>query len=409
MRAPPLRGSTRTTDPWHLVTTLALLFAGVIPWRPGVYFEGSFDPVVIAKAALIMVAFLLAALPRRSVGVVPAGPVVLLVAYLSATTVGALLAGTLAATAVVVVRMLLVAAALLLLVAAYGADPVAEGLFRIFLGVVVLATVTGGGSLASGRLRGGLPPLHPNELALLASLCLVWIAAKFLQARDGPADYAAAIAVFGVVYLTGSRTTLLALLVALALMVRWLSRISLSGVVAALCALPALGYALASTNLVASITTRGGDGNLSTLSNRTIAWEAATRAVQGWEDLIFGRGLSVKRIEVPGQLWNVQILDSSWVSALLQAGTLGLVVVASWLLAVLWRSVRQPSPLAALWLGWLALLSLRSVLESGLFDASVAFMVLWVTSLGCWWRPDSPESVRDFNAKVAQGERSVRA
>lgn len=403
------RGRIHPTISWHLLITLALIFAGVVPWRPGRYFEGSFDPVVIAKALLIMVAFLLAGLPRRPVRPVPAGPAVFLAGYLSVTTVGALMAGTLASTAVVVVRVLLVAGALLLLVAAYGAQTVANGAFWLFFGVVIVATVTGGGSLSTGRLRGGLPPLHPNELALLASLCLVWIVARFLQARDGPADYAAAASLFGVVYLTGSRTTLLALLVALVAMLRWVSRISLSGVVAALCALPALGYALTSTNLVAATVSRGGDESVSTLSNRTIAWEAASRAVQGWEDLLFGRGLSVKRVEVPGQWWNEQILDSSWVSALLQAGVLGLVVVLVWLLAVLWRSWRNPGSLAAVWLGWLVLLSLRSGLESGLFDASLAFMILWVASVGCWWPSGQRESLGDVHPELSQGQRAVRA
>ena len=78
------------------------------------------------------------------------------------------------------------------------------------------------------------------------------------------------------------------------------------------------------TTLIASVFTRGGSEDLSNLSNRTIAWEAAGDMDRdGWQRW-FGQGLAQKEISVPGQWWDTQMLDSTWVSALVQGGYLGL-------------------------------------------------------------------------------------
>ncbi len=378
----------------HLALTLLLLVIGVVPWRPKAYFDGSGDPVVYAKAAVITAALLLALAPRDPAVAprrhpVAAMPLVLAALYLTVTCLGAFTSGGLVATGVVAARVALVVATLTLLAGRYGPDHVAVWLYRILLAVVLVSVGTGLGSLSSGRLHGGLPPLHANEIALLAGLCLLWIWARFVRGEELARHYPIAGALLVVLLLTGSRTGLVAVVVAFLLVLTRLSRLSYSSLALGLAAIPVLTYVILSTDAAESTLARGGAEEVGTLSNRTIAWSAAIHGVNSAHGALLGSGLATKKIPVPGQWWNTQILDSSWVSAFVQAGLVGFAIVLLWFAVTLVAALRHRGPLAAVWIGWMTLLAVRGLLESGLFDATTSFIAFVVASLGCWrLRPD---------------------
>lgn len=366
------------------VVTMALVYSAVIPWRPDSYFEGQVDSVVIAKALTTLIAAVLAlmAYGRGDRRTLPLAPVLLLSAYLLCTLIGALTDGkTLMPSAVIAVRVILVAAATALLVAAYGVEIVMASLVRVFEVVLVLAVVSGVSTISSGRLRGTLPPLNPNELAFTAAVCLIWTMGRVLRGQEHLLDVGVIVGLMGVIFLTGSRTTLLAVGLSAVLMLTRFERVSITAFALGLCALPVAAYVLLETDTLASVFGRGGSSNISTLANRTIAWESAFERPQNWHDTFFGSGLSVKKVEVPGQWWNTQIFDSSWVSALVQGGYVGLVLIGVWVLAALTAVLRSVHRWAAVWIGLCVCISFRSVLESGLFDASSAFLCFWLTSL----------------------------
>jgi hypothetical protein len=77
---------------------------------------------------------------------------------------------------------------------------------------------------AEGRLAGGIPALSPNELSLLAGVVVLVLAWRTVLGRAGWADALAGAASFGVIWVTGSRTGLLMLLAAVALMAVHLRR-----------------------------------------------------------------------------------------------------------------------------------------------------------------------------------------
>jgi hypothetical protein len=146
--------------------------------------------------------------------------------------------------------------------------------------------------------------------------------------------------------------------------------------------LAALGCLVVATDsgLLTGFLERDGSGT-STLESRFIAWNAATTwADDAWQ-LVFGGGLSVKIIPVKGQWWDTQPLDSSWFSLLVQTGLLGVLVCGVWALWALRGALLAPREQRALFLGLLLFLLGRSVLESGLFDATPAFIGFLAVSL----------------------------
>jgi hypothetical protein len=91
--------------------------------------------------------------------------------------------------------------------------------------------------------------------------------------------------------------------------------------------------------------------------------------------------MSVKIIPVKGQYWDEQPLDSSWMSLLVQVGLVGLLVAGVWALWAVRGALLAPRAHRALFLGLLVFLLGRSVLESGLFDATPDFLAFLAASL----------------------------
>ncbi|WP_346621729.1 hypothetical protein [Blastococcus montanus] len=366
MHQPPVR------PPARVFVVCLLVVAGTVVWRRGTIFSGGLDAVVVGKAVVSVIALLIAAATVRSGGPLRrlgTGSLWFLVAVLLAGLLGALGHGTLLAGGVVAVRVLiLVATVFLLLRSTSGADFFA-GVVWASGSIAALAAVTGFPHLSSGRLEGGLPPLNPNELAALAAVVVLWVAWRALLGAAGPADLVVAVAFTGVLWATGSRTALVVLVVAVVVMVVQVRRLPVGLVVGGLITVGLGALAAVSTGAVGEFAERDGAG-ASTLAARFIAWRASLTWAEGPWQTAFGGGLSVKLIPVEGQHWDTQLLDSSWVSALVQSGVVGLAVALAW---ALWtcRGVLHVPPADRLLLtGLLTFVLGRSVLESGLFDAT---------------------------------------
>ncbi len=379
-RAVPV--AVRTPTRPALTIAALLVVAGNVGWRRGEYFTGSLDPVVVAKAVVgvlaLAVAFALASsTTRRRVGT---GSVWWLGAVLSSAVLGALTAGNLVAGGTVAVRVALVGATVLLLVRAAPAVDVLTALLRACVAVAVVAAVTGVPAYTDGRLAGGIPAIDPNELALLAGLGVLLLTWRIVVGRATVTAALIAAVLLGVVWATGSRTALLMLVLGVLAMVVHIRRPEVGLVVSGLVLVALAPVAVISTGAVVDFVTRGGDGT-STLGSRFIAWRAALSWADSQWQSVFGGGLSVKIIRVQEQYWDTQPLDSTWVSLLVQAGWFGVLVGAGWVLWTVRGVLRAPRRHRVLFMGLLVFLLGRSVLESGLFDATVAFLLFTAVSL----------------------------
>jgi len=187
-----------------------------------------------------------------------------------------------------------------------------------------------------------------------------------------------------VVLLTGSRTSLAALVVAAVIMAVRMTALRRRTLLLIAVSLPAIAYLVMGTDLLASVFNRGGEAKVATLSNRTIAWEAALQMDRDVWQTWFGQGLAQKTISVPGQWWDTQMLDSSYISALVQGGILGVILIVALAGSTLAYAGFSPRAKGATWLGLAAYSILDAFLESGLFDGSVQFMVFLVTALGAF-------------------------
>ena len=369
---------------WQLYLCCLLLVACTIPWRRGTYFSGALDPVVAAKGLLggagLAMAFLLARRsPRHTV--VGARTLTLAALYLLVSCLGGWAAGEALPSVVVAVRVAMLLTSLALLLHAVGVSRLITAMIHSMGAVALFAVGTGAGTLGSGRLQGGVPPLTPNEIALLTGAVLLLTVQRMIESQAARWEAALAVGLFGVVWLTGSRTTAATLFLAVAVMVVQARKFSVTGFVAMVAAVPAMAFAALATSAVTDMLLRGGDQNVTTLASRTIAWRAAlTMDGSTWQRW-FGGGLPMKHIPVTGQFWQTQLLDSSWISALVQTGLIGLGLAAVWVLATLGSALRTPRPWRPLWVGLIAFVGLRSLLESGLFDASTSFIVFAMVSL----------------------------
>jgi O-antigen ligase len=355
------------------------LVGSTVVWRQGTYFSGSVDPVVAGKALLSLVGLALAyTVPtRRPVGT---GTLWFVGILLLASIFGALTEGTLTASGPIALRLVILTAAVYFLLRAAPVVDVVRAVVRASAIIAAVATVTGVSTLASGRLGGGIPPLNPNELAMLAGFVVLATMWRILLGRPTVAAAAIVLGFLVVIWLTGSRTSLIMVVLGVVVMTLFVRRPRPGLVVTLLGAVAAVVVLVAETGLVDSIVQRNGDGT-STFDSRLIAWRAAWSWARSSWQVVFGGGLSVKKIPVAGQWWNSQVLDSSWVSILVQAGWIGLLVALAW---VLWtgRGLRYLARDERMLLsGFLVFVVGRSLLESGLFDATPAFLFLVAISL----------------------------
>jgi hypothetical protein len=366
---------------------MLILVMSVVTWRTRTVYGGGLDPVVVAKAALGCLGLALAWAARVSA---PRGQpmantfVWLVLAYVTMSTLGAWTDGGLQVSAVLSVRLVLVTFTVALLVKTFPRRHLLEDLLACFALVALIAAVTGLPSLfREGRLGGGLPAMHSNELSLLCALPVIGLIYLVLRHRAGARHLLLLSALGTALVATGSRTALLTVLLAGLVMLVQARRLSPVITVALLCAIPSVVFLALGTTTFESFFARegAGEGDIATLNSRSIVWKASLDHADTWWTTWFGSGLAIKQIPVVGQYWDIQNLDSSWVSALVQAGWLGVTVLAVWVLTLVLVTVGMPRGPRMLTQGLLVALLLRSVLESGLIDSSPAFLTFLVISL----------------------------
>jgi hypothetical protein len=367
----------------RLLLVTLLVVTSTVSWRRAQYFSGSLDPVVLAKGLLSVLALSLAysaarrAPVRRTLG---SGSLWLVAALLAGSAFGAFTHGTLASSGVVAVRVLIVGLTMYLLLRVSPAEQAFAALAWSCGAVALVAAASGWPARSAGRLSGGIPPLAPNELALLAAVVVLYVGWRAVVDRPSWSGVVAGFGGLAVMWETDSRTAMLVLVLALAVMVLHARRPPVGLVVGGLLLLGLGGVLLAASGAATGFLERGDTGT-STLDSRMIAWHAAGSWAPTLWQTAFGGGLSVKIIPVTGQFWTQQPLDSSWASIFVQGGLFGFVVAVVWVLWALHGALRAPRELRALLLPALVFLVGRSLLESGLFDATPAFLGFFAISL----------------------------
>ncbi|MCY7412587.1 MAG: hypothetical protein LH471_06070, partial [Salinibacterium sp.] len=368
-----------------IIGTWFLVVLSVVSWRPDPLFTGGVDGVVFAKALLAFTAFGCALLihkrstTRARVGVRSA---ILLFIVVGLSVLGAVASGDVSPSLVLALRILLLGATVYVLASSAPPMRVLTAQF-IAMGILALTgAVTGVPSFfAEGRLATGFPAMRPNELAGLTAPPLLALVIDAARTGLTTRKTVLLVAFASILLATGSRTTIVVVVIAIVAGVLMAWPVPHSTGIALILLVPFF-YALAAfTTVVSEVVIRGQNiEQLTTLSSRTIAWDAVLSIpIDTWHKWI-GVGLAVKTVEVNQRWWDVQVLDSSWISILSQAGIVGLIAVGLWVLFAIRDSLRSRE-LRVLAFPMLVLLLLRSGLENGLIESSVIFAVFFLTSL----------------------------
>jgi len=368
-----------------------LLVIGIIPWRQGIYFSGQLDWTVLAKTGLLIAALLVVlwakgniARSGRSINTVAAPPLLLVALYLGSSAAGALLFGSLLSSVELSVRILVVGFLVLVLIELEEPMIVISMLSRVLTALAIFTAITGTFDYSSspGRLHGNFPPTDPNEIAFLAAVPMVYFVWRTVNVDTSFMRILTVIVLGVIIFLSQSRTTIaVAAAVVFYLIMRGTrkGRIGLSITVGAVIFLL---FILTFTNAIQYIGSRGGPGSIETAGSRTIAWDAVLNSPRNPMQSLFGQGLSTKMVPVTGQFWRAQLFDSSWISAFVQAGLIGLVLAVALVIYAATQALRNARPTNDLWLALVVLVVVRSIFESGLLDTSASFFVFMVVSLG---------------------------
>ncbi len=355
-----------------------MLLLSTVTWRSSSIYGGGVDVIVAAKAVLAFLALALAWAARVNTSAPrPMGTtfVWLSIAYVTVSSFGAWTAGELAVSGVLSVRLLLLATGIILLVKTFPAEQLMRDLMASMAVVALVGAITGAPSLiVDGRLSGGVPGMHSNELSLLCALTA--IGGLYLvfthQART------VHILVLGTVLIaligTGSRTALLTVVLAALVMLPQTKQLSPIIGITLLACIPVTLLVMLGTDAFESFFTREGEGDIATLNSRSIVWSAALDFPPTEWVRWLGTGLATKELPVQGQYWDSQVLDSSWVSALVQAGWLGVLILLGWVASLAAMTVRMDRGPRMLTQALLVALVSRGVVESGLMDSSPAFL-----------------------------------
>lgn len=379
---------------------LVLLVISLLAWRDSVFYTGGADPVVLAKALVSVLALALAWVlaPVAALGLLRARTIALVGLYVGVSLVGALAGGNAPASGVLALRLLIVLATMALLVTAHPPAVLVRSVAAAFAGVGLVLAASGlpqliagdGSGLNAGRLGGVLIPTSPNQLAMLLAPPALVLGWRIAQGGSRPWHGALLALLIGLTALTGSRTGLLALTLCLVLVLVLASQIGPVTFTVLALSLPAAYAVLVFTTTAGTYFGRGGEESVLTLNSRTTAWRAALEQADGSITTWLGQGLAVKTVPVRALYIDEQVLDSTWASGFVQGGLVGLLLLALWaggtlVLAVL--AILGRSPHATLWLALAAYAVGRSVLENGLLDTYVLFVVMLVPALSL----DRPE------------------
>lgn len=384
----PREGGARADSSRRLWISLFVVFllvvVSVVPWRRGNIYAGGLDFVVVAKAVIAVIALGISALVysrARPKGIVGVRTLSLLVAIVAVSSLGALAADDASAALVLSVRILIGAATVALLVSSAPPLMSLTTLLAAMGTMAVFAAVTGVLLGEPGRLAGGLPEMAPNVLAGIAGPPLVAVSAHMARRGIRFWNSAAFLSMLVIVLATGSRTSLLVVLVGIVIVLMHSRRLPPSTMIATIASVPVFFALIAFTDTVSQALSRGQSlDELSTLSLRTVAWQAVlSTPFDSWDKWI-GVGLAAKTVAVQERWRDVQVLDSSWVSIIAQAGIIGTVLLIIWAIMTFAESLRCRD-LAILTTPLLAVLLIRSFTENGLIESSPTFLLFLVISL----------------------------
>ncbi len=296
----------------HGLLIALITLASTVTWRSGVLYAGGIDPVVAAKAALSGVALgavLIAQAAQLRPVAVSAVPIWLLAGFLSTTMFGAYVSGLTVVSGVLVIRVVILATVGYLFVRAFGYEEAIRCWLSAMAIVAILAAVTGLPSLASGRLRGGVPAVHPNELAALCVFPVLGLIWGFVNQRTRTFHHVLLAVLVLITWATGSRTALGAAVLGAVVILCSVRRPTPSRLVALIVATAGFLFIALGTDLLTRIFFRGGRENVTAVASRSIAWSAAlTYTDDPWRQWA-GSGIAMKEIAVRGQYWTTQLLD----------------------------------------------------------------------------------------------------
>lgn len=252
--------------------------------------------------------------------------------------------------------------------------------FSFTISLIALAgNATGLSSLGrESRLAGYLPPLPPNVLGILAASGLLCAAALLARRELTFKVFAMAASILGVVLiLTQSRTSMIALLVGLLVLAgpRLATRGSL---IVGLLACSFLVAALIQTNtnsqpVTSLLTHNGNTTTTSSLGSRVSEWEAVLQLNDTPLKQAIGQGLAAKSVEVNLTSARYAPVDGSWPAAYLSAGLIGVLILASAIIAALRRAIRNRDEFAA---AVIVFLIVNSLVADVFNDITVALILL---------------------------------
>ncbi|MCU1543727.1 MAG: hypothetical protein JWM50_1592 [Microbacteriaceae bacterium] len=364
---------------------MLLVVVSVVPWRRGIIYSGGADAVVVGKAVIAILGLGAAVLVHSTArvrGTTGGRSLTLLATIIIVSALGALSTGDADAALVLVVRLIIASATVVLIVRTAPPLVVLSALLAAMGVVSAFTSITGLTSgLTEGRLAGGLPEMAPNVLAGLAGPPILGLAWSMVSNGIKLWNWPPFVVLLVIVVATGSRTSLLVGALGLLLVLLHAKRLPTSTTIASIIAVPVLVALFALTDTIREALARGQNvDEIATLSSRTVAWEAVLNTpLDTWSKWI-GVGLAAKTVGVQERFRDVQVLDSSWVSIIAQAGIIGTVLLAVWVLFTCIDSVRNRS-LRPITSPLLVLILIRSFTENGLIESSATFVLFLAIAL----------------------------
>lgn len=383
--------SPERTTGYCVVAAVLLLVVLAIPWRENKFFSGQLDWVVLGKTGLLLAAVLVVlwakrnvARSGRSINTVVASALLLVALYLGVSVMGAFLFGSFKPSVQLSVRTLVVGFVVLTLIELVEPMIVISTLSSVLAIAAIWVAVTGtmSSEVFPARLVGNFPPVFPNEIAFLAAVPIIYFVWRTVNVDMSFVRLLALIPLGVIIALSQSRTTgAIVAVVVLSLIIRGTrhARLRLSMTTAAVIYLV---FSFTFTDAIRHFSTRSGTSPIESAGSRVIAWNAVLGMDRTPMQTLFGEGLSGKFVPVTGQFWSTQLMDSSWFSAFLQAGLIGVVLAIALVIYAATQALRNARPAKDLWLALLVFVVVRSIFESGLLDTSMSFVVFMVVSMG---------------------------
>src|SRR5262249_39743611 len=104
-------------------------------------------------------------------------------------------------------------------------------------------------------------------------------------------------------------------------------------------------FAVTFTDAIQHFGSRGGTSeNIESFGDRMIAWNTVLNMTRPAMQTLFGQGIANKFVPIEGHYWHKQVLDSSWFSAFVQAGVIGVVIAVAFVVYAAIQALRNARP-----------------------------------------------------------------